>query len=29
MLTSIWEAWQFLGAERLGHGVRIVDDITG
>jgi adenosine deaminase len=25
---SIWEAVQFCGAERLGHGVRIVDDIT-
>ncbi len=24
---SIWEAIQFCGAERLGHGVRIVDDI--
>jgi Adenosine deaminase len=27
-LPSIWEAVQFAGAERLGHGVRIVDDIT-
>jgi adenosine deaminase len=27
-LPSIWEAIQFCGAERLGHGVRIVDDIT-
>ncbi|MBC8365583.1 MAG: adenosine deaminase [Actinobacteria bacterium] len=26
--ASIWEAIQFCGAERLGHGVRIVDDIT-
>ena len=26
-LPSIWEAVQFCGAERLGHGVRIVDDI--
>ena len=26
-LRSIWEAVQFCGAERLGHGVRIVDDI--
>ena len=25
--ASIWEAVQFCGAERLGHGVRIVDDI--
>ncbi len=27
-LPSIWEAVQFCGAERLGHGVRLVDDIT-
>jgi adenosine deaminase len=27
-LPSIWEALQFCGAERLGHGVRIADDIT-
>ncbi|MBP67418.1 MAG: adenosine deaminase [Acidimicrobiales bacterium] len=26
-LASIWEAVQFCGAERLGHGVRIIDDI--
>ncbi len=25
---SIWEAIQYCGAERLGHGVRIVDDIS-
>lgn len=24
---SIWEAIQYCGAERLGHGVRIIDDI--
>ncbi len=28
-LPSIWEAVQWCGAERLGHGVRVVDDITG
>lgn len=28
-LPSIWEALQYCGAARLGHGVRIVDDITG
>ena len=28
-LPSIWEAVQWCGAERLGHGVRIVDDIAG
>ena len=28
-LPSIWEAVQWCGAERLGHGVRIIDDITG
>lgn len=27
-LPSIWEALQLCGAERLGHGVRIADDIT-
>ena len=27
-LPSIWEAVQLCGADRLGHGVRIVDDIT-
>jgi adenosine deaminase len=27
-LPSIWEAIQWCGAHRLGHGVRIVDDIT-
>src|SRR6202043_2951868 len=26
-LPSIWEAVQWCGTERLGHGVRIVDDI--
>jgi adenosine deaminase len=26
-LASIWEAIQHCGAERLGHGVRIVDDL--
>ncbi len=28
-LPSIWEAVQWCGGERLGHGVRIIDDITG
>jgi adenosine deaminase len=28
-LPSIWEAVQYCGAARLGHGVRLVDDITG
>jgi len=27
-LPSIWEALQWCGAHRLGHGVRIVDDIN-
>jgi adenosine deaminase len=27
-LPSIWEAVQLCGAERLGHGVRIVDDVS-
>jgi adenosine deaminase len=27
-LPSIWEAIQWCGTDRLGHGVRIVDDIT-
>jgi adenosine deaminase len=27
-LPSIWEAIQYCGTDRLGHGVRIVDDIT-
>ena len=27
-VPSIWEALQWCGAERLGHGVRIVDDIS-
>ena len=26
-VPSIWEAVQYCGAERLGHGVRIIDDI--
>jgi adenosine deaminase len=26
-LPSIWEALQWCGAERLGHGVRLIDDI--
>jgi adenosine deaminase len=28
-LPSIWQAIQWCGADRLGHGVRIVDDIHG
>jgi adenosine deaminase len=28
-LPSIWEALQWCGTDRLGHGVRIVDDIFG
>ncbi len=27
-LPSIWEALQWCNADRLGHGVRIIDDIT-
>ena len=27
-LPSIWEAIQWCGADRLGHGVRIVDDVS-
>ncbi|WP_150236654.1 adenosine deaminase [Nocardiopsis quinghaiensis] len=27
-LPSIWEALQWCGCDRLGHGVRIIDDIT-
>ncbi|HET7658997.1 MAG TPA: adenosine deaminase [Oryzihumus sp.] len=27
-LPSIWEAIQWCGADRLGHGVRIVDDLS-
>jgi adenosine deaminase len=26
-LKSIWEALQYCGADRLGHGVRIIDDV--
>src|SRR5262249_13352205 len=28
-LRSIWQALQWCGADRLGHGVRIIDDIHG
>ena len=28
-LPSIWQAIQWCGADRLGHGVRIIDDIDG
>jgi adenosine deaminase len=28
-LPSIWQALQWCGADRLGHGVRLVDDISG
>jgi len=28
-LPSIWQAIQWCGADRLGHGVRIIDDIEG
>ncbi|GAB2981163.1 adenosine deaminase [Saccharothrix stipae] len=27
--VSAWEAVQFAGAERLGHGVRLIEDING
>jgi adenosine deaminase len=27
-LPSIWQAIQWCGADRLGHGVRIIDDLT-
>src|ERR1051325_4982677 len=27
-LPSIWEALQWCGTDRLGHGVRIVDDVS-
>ncbi|CAN5359603.1 adenosine deaminase [soil metagenome] len=27
-LPSIWQALQWCGADRLGHGVRIIDDVT-
>ena len=27
-MPSIWEAIQWCGADRLGHGVRIIDDIA-
>ncbi|MEV6345750.1 adenosine deaminase [Actinoplanes sp. NPDC051851] len=27
-LPSIWEAIQWCGADRLGHGVRLIDDVT-
>jgi adenosine deaminase len=28
-LPSIWQAIQWCGTDRLGHGVRIIDDISG
>jgi adenosine deaminase len=28
-LPSIWQALQWCGADRLGHGVRIIDDVDG
>jgi adenosine deaminase len=28
-LPSIWQAIQWCGADRLGHGVRIIDDVSG
>ena len=27
-LPSIWQALQWCGADRLGHGVRLIDDVT-
>src|ERR1044072_5954246 len=28
-LPSIWQAIQWCGADRVGHGVRVVDDVAG